>query len=297
MLHLDRVPELNEGVLILGFRGWMDGGEVSTGTVEYLIETFGAEQFGEIHPDGYYVYSVPGALQIAAMFRPHAQIEDGRVTGYDEPSNELYVSEDHNAILFIGDEPHISWHQYTRELFSVVEQCNISKICYVGSVTGLVPHTREPVFYSSFSDESFREAVLDNDIHPTNYEGPSSLASFFIKTAEAQGLSIATLVAGIPPYVQGKNDHCIESLMTKLQPLMNMSVDMDELAARRAEFDRGLEDIVESRPELREQIQKLEEIYDQQLTDIPEDSDNSATKPDLGDIRSWFDKQGFSFDG
>ncbi|MFP6581486.1 MAG: PAC2 family protein [Candidatus Hydrogenedentota bacterium] len=299
MIHLERVPELNDGVLILGFRGLMDGGEVSTGTVEYLIETYDAERFGEIHPDGYYVYSVPGALQIAAMFRPHAQIEDGRVTDYEEPRNEFYVSEQHNAVLFIGDEPHISWHQYTRELFSIVEQCNISRICYVGSVTGLVPHTREPVFYSSFSDESFRDAVVSSGIHPTHYEGPSSLATFFIKTAEAQGISIATLVAGIPPYVQGRNDHCIESLIEKLQPLLGIYVDTDELAARRVEFDRGLEDIVQARPELREQIKKLEDIYDQQLNEPSDDSGDtvSPSEPDIGDIRSWFDKQGFSFDG
>ena len=302
MLDLERVPSLDDATLVIGFRGWMDGGEVSTGTVEYLIDTFDAELFGEIHPDGYYVYGVPGALQIAALFRPHAEIQDGRVTGYQEPENEFYVSESANMVMFIGDEPHVSWHQYAEQLFRVVEQCNVTRICFVGSVTGLVPHTREPIFYSSFSNEDLRPLVTAAGIFPTHYEGPSSLGTFLIRAAEKRGIAMSTLVAGIPPYVQGRNDHCIESLMGKLQILIEQAIDTDELAARRAEFDRGLEEIVAGRPELREQIKKLEEMYDQQVQAISEDSaereeEDAGPRPsDVEDLRSWFDKQGFSFD-
>lgn len=302
MLDLERVPNLNDATLVIGFRGWMNGGEVSTGTVEYLIDMFGAELFGEIHPDGYYIYGVPGALQIAALFRPHAQIEDGRVTGYQEPQNEFYVSESENMVMFLGDEPHLLWHQYAEQLFRVAEQCNVTRICFVGSVTGLVPHTREPIFYSSFSNEDLRPLVTAAGIHPTHYEGPSSLATFLIRGAERRGLAMSTLVAGIPPYVQGRNDRCIESLVGKLQILIERAIDMDELAARRAEFDRGLQEIVNARPELREQIKKLEEIYDQQViafADDDDDSEKNRPKPSKNpeDLRSWFDKQGFSFDG
>lgn len=299
MLELERVPDLRNATLIIGFRGWMDGGEVSTGTVEYLVDSLDAELFGEIHPDGYYVYGVPGALQIAALFRPHAQIEDGRVTGYHEPCNEFYVSEAHNMVMFLGDEPHLLWHQFADQIFRVIEQCNVTRVCLVGSVTGLVPHTREPIFYSSFSNEDLRPLVVAAGINPTHYEGPSSMATFFIRGAERRGVAMSTLVAGIPPYVQGRNEHCIESLMAKLQIIIERPIDMDELAARRAEFDRGLDDIVKARPDLREQINKLEEIYDQQVMEFNEDKPDErrpkGKNPD--DLRSWFESQGFSFDG
>lgn len=301
MLDLERVPNLEDATLVIGFRGWMDGGEVSTGTIEYLIDTFDAELFGEIHPDGYYIYGVPGALQIAALFRPHATIEEGRVTDYQEPTNEFYVSESANMVMFIGDEPHLHWHQFAEQVFRVIEQCDVTRICFVGSVTGLVPHTREPIFYSSFSNENLRPLVTAAGIHPTQYEGPSSFGTFLIRGAEKRGMNMSTLVAGIPPYVQGRNEHCIESLVDKLQILVEKAIDTDELAARRAEFDRGLDEIVNARPELRDQIKKLEDIYDQQVISFSEDADSddedSRSRPtNLEDLQSWFDKQGFRFD-
>jgi proteasome assembly chaperone (PAC2) family protein len=272
----------------------MNGGEVSTGTVDYLIETFGAEKFASIEPDGFYVYSVPGSMEISAMFRPHAKIEDGRVTGYDEPKNDFYVSEANNCMLLKGDEPHMSWHKYADIVFDVAEKSNVGSIFFVGSVTGMVPHTRDPVFYSSISHESLRGVLIDVDIHATHYEGPSSLATFFIRKAEAHDIPMMTLVAGIPPYVQGTNDHCIEASMEKLRKLAHLDIDMDELSARRIEFGQRLDRIIGKRPQLRDQIQKLEAIYDDQLGITGDEPPESET--DSSDLRDWFDKQGFQFD-
>ena len=38
-LRIHDSPNLREPRLVLGFSGWMDGGEVSTGTVGYLART------------------------------------------------------------------------------------------------------------------------------------------------------------------------------------------------------------------------------------------------------------------
>lgn len=296
MINIDRYPKLSNGVLVLGFTGWMNGGEVSTGSVNYLIDSLDAEEFGSIDPDGFYVYSVPGSMEISVMFRPHAKIEDGRVSGYDEPKNKFFVSEKHNCMIFRGDEPHMSWHKYADMIFDVAEKSNIGKICFVGSVTGLVPHTRDPIFYSSFSHESLRNDVFTINANPTHYEGPSSLATFFVREAENRDIPMVTLVAGIPPYVQGTNDHCIEITMEKLKRITNLDIDMDELGARRIEFSESLDKVIDKRPELREQIAKLEAIYDGQvdLDDIEESAPEAEA--DSGDLRDWFDKQGFRFD-
>ena len=37
-LRMDDVPRLEGGTLVLAFNGWMDGGDVSTGTVRRLVE-------------------------------------------------------------------------------------------------------------------------------------------------------------------------------------------------------------------------------------------------------------------
>ena len=89
-------PNLHKPRLLIGFSGWMDGGDVSTGTVQGLVEKLDAEKLGEIDPNGFYIYSFPGSMEITALFRPHAKIIDGEIKSYTTPSNAFYYSEQDN---------------------------------------------------------------------------------------------------------------------------------------------------------------------------------------------------------
>ena len=40
-IKIDSRPDLSDGRLVLAFTGWMDGGEVSTGTVQGLVDELG----------------------------------------------------------------------------------------------------------------------------------------------------------------------------------------------------------------------------------------------------------------
>ena len=42
ILRIDRCPPLTEATLVLAFTGWMDGGDVSTGTVQRLVDLLAA---------------------------------------------------------------------------------------------------------------------------------------------------------------------------------------------------------------------------------------------------------------
>jgi hypothetical protein len=59
-LNIYKRPKFNKSRLLLGLSGWMDGGEVSTGTVKSLINKLDARKFAEIEPTGFYIYSFPG---------------------------------------------------------------------------------------------------------------------------------------------------------------------------------------------------------------------------------------------
>ena len=74
ILQVDRCPEYTNGTLVLAFSGWMDGGDVSTGTVERLVDLLEAEPIASIDPEPFYIYNFPGSMEIAALFRPHIKI-------------------------------------------------------------------------------------------------------------------------------------------------------------------------------------------------------------------------------
>ena len=86
VMRISQQPLLDHGTLVLAFSGWMDGGDVSTGTVERLIELTGAEQFAEIDPEPFFIYNFPGSMEVAALFRPRCR--NRRRAGQDPPHAE-----------------------------------------------------------------------------------------------------------------------------------------------------------------------------------------------------------------
>jgi hypothetical protein len=78
--------------MVLGLDGWMDGGDVSTGTIETLIAKLDAEVLAEMDADDCYILSFPGSMEISSLFRPHVDIEDGLITAYRGPTNTFFYS-------------------------------------------------------------------------------------------------------------------------------------------------------------------------------------------------------------
>jgi hypothetical protein len=296
-IKLHHQPQLTQAKMVIGFDGWMDGGEVSTGVVEHLAKEFDCTVLAEIEPDDYYIYNVPGSMEISSLFRPQARIEDGMVMSISEPSNIFFYNAHENLILLRGKEPQIHWRQYTDCIFEIAEKFDVSEIIFVGSVTSLAPHTRDPIFYSSVSDENMKEYINIIGANATYYEGPSSFASFMISMARKKQLRMMSLVAGVPPYVQGKNDRCIEVAIEKLTAITDLPVDMSILKTLTNEFVSELNTIVAKRPELAEQIAKLERVYDEQLgNETDGDDEIELFQKDSDDIKDWFENQGFKID-
>src|SRR6516162_1338360 len=87
---LDR-PLIERGTLVLAFTGWMDGGDVSTGTVRRLVDLLDARPIAEIDPDPFYLFNFPGSMEVAALFRPAIRIEGGLITGLEMPRNTFHA--------------------------------------------------------------------------------------------------------------------------------------------------------------------------------------------------------------
>src|SRR5262245_7148018 len=92
-LRIHECPRLDRGTLVLALTGWMDGGDVSTGTVRRLVDLLGARPIADIDPEPFYIYNFPGSMELTALFRPHIKIEDGRVVTLDMPANTFFYHE------------------------------------------------------------------------------------------------------------------------------------------------------------------------------------------------------------
>ncbi|TSA52675.1 MAG: PAC2 family protein [Planctomycetaceae bacterium] len=284
-LNIYKKPKLRNPRLLLGFSGWMDGGEVSTGTVKCLIDKLGAQNFAEIEPTGFYIYSFPGSMEITALFRPHTQIKDGIIESYEIPSNTFFCSEKDNLIIFLGKEPNLNWEDFSECIFSMCMEFGVEMIYFIGSVAGLVPHTREPRLFCSVSESGLRETFQHFGVKFTNYEGPASIVTYLTANCSKRDIKMVSLVAAIPAYVQGNNPKCIEAVTRRIAGMLELEMDFDDLMTMSDEFEKKLDDVVQEQPELESNIHKLEEDYD-----------NEIFNNEMGDLKTWLEQQGIRVD-
>jgi len=284
-LKIYKRPNFNSPRLLLGLSGWMDGGEVSTGTVKCLIDQLGAQKFAEIGPEGFYIYSFPGSMEIAALFRPYTKIKNGLIKSCEIPADAFFYSEENDLILFLGKEPNLQWEEFAECIFSLCEQFGVKMIYFIGSVAGLVPHTREPRLFCTLSDAGLKETFQHYGVKFTSYEGPASIITYLTANCNKRGLSMATFVATIPAYVQGSNPKCIEAVTRRLVGMLELQIKLDDLRAVSDDFEKKLSEIVQEQPELESNIHKLEEDYD-----------NEIFNSEMVDLKKWLEQQGIRVD-
>jgi len=284
-LQIRESPQLSEGKLVLAFGGWMDGGDVSTGSLEWLVNSLEARRVARIAPESFYIYNFPGSMEISALFRPHTKIEDGEVKRYKPPANTFYCDEGKQLLLFSGKEPHYNWSQFAECIFSYASQVGVQTIYFVGSFAGMVPHTRGPRLTGTVSDEDLKPDLEQYGIHLANYEGPASFSTYMMTRVARYGMRMLSLVAEIPAYIQGTNPKCIETVVRTLSAVVGIQFGVDRLREMTDEWEKRLTDAIQDKDELVEHIGKLEEDYDNEVFDTQ-----------MEDLKIWLENQGIRVD-
>lgn len=278
-------PPLRNARMVMGLDGWMDSGRVSTGVIDCLVETVRARRLAEINPRNFYIYNFPGPMEVSSMFRPHTHIEEGIVLSYREPANTFRYNEEHRLILFKGKEPNLQWQAYADCLFAVAETFQVTTLCFVGSVAGLVPHTRTPRFFGTISDIGMQPLFARLDVAPSSYEGPASLVTYLLTRARELGLNMFTLVAEVPAYIEGTNAVCIEAALRRVTAALDLSLDLSAAQNASEEFRRRIDDAMREKPDLAELLRKIEDQYNKE-----------HHAPSSEELRTWFERQGFSIE-
>jgi proteasome assembly chaperone (PAC2) family protein len=265
VLQYVSTPTLDRATLVLAFSGWMDGGDVSTGTVRRLVELTSSQLVAEIDPEPFYIYNFPGSMELAALFRPHIQIEEGVVKQLEMPPSEFYCHEPANLVFFLGKEPNMQWRLYGDCIFELAHTIGVSRILFVGSYAGSVPHTREPRLYVTCSDTPLLDEMQQYGAGRTAYEGPGSFTSYLMTRAPSAKLEMVSLVAEIPSYLQGSNPSSIEAVTRRLAKILKLPVDLDTLRAASTQWELAVSNQVEKDEELATLVRKLEQAYDDSL--------------------------------
>lgn len=268
-LRVSERPRLSGATMLLALTGWMDGGLVSTGTVKRLIEDRDTREIARIDPDSFYIFNFPGSMDVAALFRPNVKYDGGVIAELEMPENVFHCDEKANLIFFTGQEPHLRWQAFADAIFTLARETGVTRILFMGSFGGSVPHTRDPRLYGSVSHARLRPLLEEYGVKPSEYEGPTSFSTFLLSQAEANGIEMISLAAEIPGYLQGLNPLSIMAVTRRLARMLNQPVDLDKLRAASNEWEAEVSDAVEKDDKLAAMVRKLEDQYDNELIGRP----------------------------
>jgi len=250
-------PNLHKPVLVIGFEGWPNAAEVSSASLQYLVDKLEAKKFASIPIEDFHELSVS---------RPVAIIKEGRLIELKFPGNHFYYSKDFSSkdfILFQGVEPHLRWNLFVDLLFDLAEKFDVSQIFTLGGTYDYIPHTCPPMVSALVNHEDLRKNVIQAGLGLTEYTGPISIHTFILESARKRGLKATSLWGHAPQYLQTKNIRVVHSLLKSLFRMTGMEVDLSELEKASDFFNQQVKHLVEQDPKLQEMISKLEEVYRQ----------------------------------
>lgn len=259
--------KLPGSTMLLALSGWMDGGSVSTGTVRNLMRDRPLKEVATIAPGGFYLDSFPGGMELAALLRPYVEYDNGLIRDFKMHENDIYADTEHNTVFFVGKEPNLNWVGFADVVLEICRRVGVTRIIFMGSFGGTVPHTREPRLYGAVSEPKLLPLLKQFGLRATEYEGPASFATYLMTRASAAGVEMLSISAEIPGYLEGANPLSMEAVTRRLQHVLNVPAALEELRKASIEWEAQVSEAVAKDNRLAKRIRKLEDQYDSDLVD------------------------------
>jgi predicted ATP-grasp superfamily ATP-dependent carboligase len=274
-LRINRDAPAPGGTMLIALAGWMDGGDVSTGTVRRMIELLDASPVADIDPEDFYVLQVPGNMEVNALFRPEIDVAEGELRSIDLPSATFYHAGKPRVTLLLAREPNLRWRAFADAVFEMARRSGVKTLIFVGSFGGLVPHTREPRLYVTVSNPDRLADYTRFGLAPSKYEGPGSFATYLLSRADSEGFDMASIAVEVPGYLQGLNPSSIEAVTRRLAKILALDLDLEELRTASTQWELKVSEAVEQDDDLAEKVRELEKQYDDALIEAQAEKDES----------------------
>lgn len=250
-------PELTNPILIMGWDGWTNAGEVATGVVGYLKDKLQAKKFAELDSDTFYQFT---------HNRPMVAMREGKLRSFTYPRTELFYWKDpqerRDAVLLIGAEPDLRWPTYIGLVLDLAQEAGVTRIYAVGGFYDSVPHTRDTPCTGGSDDQALFDELRQLRVDPSSYVGPTGIITAFLHEAKERKIPAASIWARVPHYVQMPNPKAWHGALWRLLGSTRLPVDAVPLLKRGESFEKQVNSQMESNPQLRDHVRELEQHTD-----------------------------------
>ena len=247
--------------MIAGWRPqWSDGGEISSGLPQYLIDKLGARKIGEMGEKVStmcYPFQVPGTHD---AFRPGIVYDDGLPTKGIFRENYFFDA-GNGLIIFLGEEPWFRLDTYGEAFFQAAGELGITQTVAVEGYNGPAPPDMERSVNCSYSRPHMKEELEKYGVRFSSYgsdrrSGPTiGMALIALAHYEYPDLEMFRIGSMAPMYsfltannepVGISRDHkSFYDIMRRLKPMLKLDVDLTELKEKGDEESQRLQEMLE----------------------------------------------------
>ncbi len=284
-VNLDKQPTARLMYMVAGWRQWADAGSISSALPEYLIQKLDAFKIGEIQPDGFYLFQVPGTHD---LLRPQIKLTDGHAEWVKPKKNEFFFAgnEQRGLVIFSGDEPHMGVSRYVDAFLDAVEALKVRRVAVVAGVYGAMPYDKDRNISCVYSLPEMRNDLSRYAVRFSDYEGGASIGTCLADRAEERGIELLAFYGLVPFYdfshlLAGVGGIQIEKdlkawydIMVRLDHMFGLEMDLSNLEIQGRALvqwvEQQLEELDEKAPHLnvRAYIEELSADFEE-LTFAP----------------------------
>jgi predicted ATP-grasp superfamily ATP-dependent carboligase len=249
-------PRLRDPLLVCAFKGWNDAGEAASAALQFLIESFGADEVATIDPEEYFDFSAT---------RPTVRLEGGRARVIEWPELSFCAAEvsgaDRDLVLLGGPEPSLRWRAFSRTVLEAAGELGAHEMVTLGALLADVPHTRPTHVTGLASDDTLIERL---GFERSSYEGPTGMVGVLHDACTRAGMPSSSLWASVPHYVAAApNPKAALALVRKFEGLAHMAVDASDLEEAAEDYERQVSTAVASDPDVKAFVERLEQSVDE----------------------------------
>jgi proteasome assembly chaperone (PAC2) family protein len=247
-----RPAELRAPALVMAFRGWNDAGEAASTAASFLLGCGTSERFATAEAEELFDYQ---------QTRPRVRIEEGGTRRIEWPRLELHAVHAPRAprdlVVLLGPEPSLRWQTLADQVVEVADRLGVRLVVSLGSLLAEVPHSRPVPISALGSDPALLERL---GLTGSNYEGPTGIVGVLHAAFVRACFPTVSLWASVPHYVAAApNPKAALALVRRCEQLLGVAVDGTSLERASEDYERQLERAVQSDPEIRAFVEKLEE--------------------------------------
>jgi len=245
--------------MVCAFKGWNDAGDAASAAVSHIGAALGATRFARIDPEDFYDFQAT---------RPMVKLVAGQAEELVWPGINIYQARVPRAprdlILIEGPEPSFRWRSFSALLIDLAEALGVQIVVTLGALLADTPHSLPVVVSGLASDASLVERLGVGDV---NYEGPTGIVGVLHQACVDASIPSASLWASVPHYVAAApNPKAALALVRRVEGLVGVSVDAGKLERDSADYERQVGLAVQSDPDVKAFVERLERSAESQPT-------------------------------